>query len=538
MQTAILFFIASSIGVTAGWQPMPDGSPRYEYVVQLDRELLDTLKRGDSIPISSEVPDEIRPIARIRILVGDENLPRETLASSSHEKQSREGLVEAQYILPVDSKDAGPRYENQPLLPAASQSRQILPPDSQSKSSGESFGQSLQRTAEEARDASTQGQILPPSNEILPPNKQILPPKSDGRYAEPIRTANETQDNQWGDAGSSRQADIQKLFGPVQGETNRGNLQPVEERSIVTGNRYDSTPRDNGAISPSTQQILPPGRSPITPGTPSSSMEVSGTISPPTTGPRYQPRDESTTVGDSRDWTQSPPSSSTATSTPGVFNAPWPAPERFEDAPLAQQWNARNQSDDRLASRPTETSSAPEWPKTETKVDSFDVAHSNDNSSAGDSGSSLSFPSRPVTETSTDTASDSQRPNSPPPIPEIRRDMLDAPANAELQNASGEPVKPTPASPPKSTDQLATTTPLPSTVVSLPQTTAPTASSSSGPVFPLLLAWVLLSGSGAGNLYLFWSYLDIRNKYRGLIRTAGRKLGRRAVDEGYDEYED
>ena len=52
-----------------------------------------------------------------------------------------------------------------------------------------------------------------------------------------------------------------------------------------------------------------------------------------------------------------------------------------------------------------------------------------------------------------------------------------------------------------------------------------------------MLAWVLLSGSGAGNLYLFWSYLDIRNKYRGLIRTAGRKLGRR-TDEDYDDYED
>jgi hypothetical protein len=77
MQTAVLLFIASSVGVSVGWQPMPDGSPRYEYVVQLDRELLTTLKQGASIPISSEVPDDIRPIARIRIVVGDEKLPRQ-----------------------------------------------------------------------------------------------------------------------------------------------------------------------------------------------------------------------------------------------------------------------------------------------------------------------------------------------------------------------------------------------------------------------------------------------------------------------------
>jgi hypothetical protein len=29
--------------------------------------------------------------------------------------------------------------------------------------------------------------------------------------------------------------------------------------------------------------------------------------------------------------------------------------------------------------------------------------------------------------------------------------------------------------------------------------------------------------------------LDIRNKYRGLIRTAGRKLGRRSTEEEYED---
>jgi hypothetical protein len=42
-------------------------------------------------------------------------------------------------------------------------------------------------------------------------------------------------------------------------------------------------------------------------------------------------------------------------------------------------------------------------------------------------------------------------------------------------------------------------------------------SNSSTTLFPLLLSWVLLSGSGAGNLYLFWSYLDVRNKYHGMV---------------------
>ena len=38
-------------------------------------------------------------------------------------------------------------------------------------------------------------------------------------------------------------------------------------------------------------------------------------------------------------------------------------------------------------------------------------------------------------------------------------------------------------------------------------------------IFSLLLAWVLLMGSVAGNLYLFWSYLDIRGKYLAVIRS-------------------
>jgi hypothetical protein len=51
--------------------------------------------------------------------------------------------------------------------------------------------------------------------------------------------------------------------------------------------------------------------------------------------------------------------------------------------------------------------------------------------------------------------------------------------------------------------------------------------SAPGNVFAVLLAWVLLSGSAAGNLYLFWSYMDVRNKYRALVRKTARAVGSR-----------
>jgi hypothetical protein len=38
---------------------------------------------------------------------------------------------------------------------------------------------------------------------------------------------------------------------------------------------------------------------------------------------------------------------------------------------------------------------------------------------------------------------------------------------------------------------------------------------------------VLLFASFAGNLYLFWSYLDVRTKYRALVRKSARAIGSR-----------
>ncbi|MEQ8210835.1 MAG: hypothetical protein RH917_13495 [Lacipirellulaceae bacterium] len=40
-----------------------------------------------------------------------------------------------------------------------------------------------------------------------------------------------------------------------------------------------------------------------------------------------------------------------------------------------------------------------------------------------------------------------------------------------------------------------------------------------------ILAWVLFSGSLAGNFYLWWSYLDVRSKYSHIVRES-RSLGR------------
>jgi hypothetical protein len=51
--------------------------------------------------------------------------------------------------------------------------------------------------------------------------------------------------------------------------------------------------------------------------------------------------------------------------------------------------------------------------------------------------------------------------------------------------------------------------------------------SSAGDKAAVILAWVLLFSSVAGNVYLFWSYLDVRTKYRSLVRKTARAVGSR-----------
>src|SRR5688500_17909820 len=81
MDAAALILLVSGVGVAFGWQPMPDGSQQYEYVVQLEPELAETLADGRSIPIVIDVPKEVQPIGRIRVVVGREEPPRQRLVT-------------------------------------------------------------------------------------------------------------------------------------------------------------------------------------------------------------------------------------------------------------------------------------------------------------------------------------------------------------------------------------------------------------------------------------------------------------------------
>jgi len=65
--------VALALGVDVGWKPLPEGG--LEYIIQIEPELLNSLRSGQSI--SSDVPLVLQNIRRYRIQVGDGRLPQE-----------------------------------------------------------------------------------------------------------------------------------------------------------------------------------------------------------------------------------------------------------------------------------------------------------------------------------------------------------------------------------------------------------------------------------------------------------------------------
>src|SRR5262245_65203745 len=76
MEAATLLIVLAIAGVNFGWQSAGDGSAGYEYIVQVEPELVDAMQRGVSIPIESNIPAEVTPIRKVRVVVGRGEVPR------------------------------------------------------------------------------------------------------------------------------------------------------------------------------------------------------------------------------------------------------------------------------------------------------------------------------------------------------------------------------------------------------------------------------------------------------------------------------
>ena len=84
MDTATLLLAVAVAGVNYGWQPAEDGTAGYEYIVQVEPELLDAARRGEKVPIESHIPPNLAPIHKVRIVVGRVDLPRAPLPHTAN----------------------------------------------------------------------------------------------------------------------------------------------------------------------------------------------------------------------------------------------------------------------------------------------------------------------------------------------------------------------------------------------------------------------------------------------------------------------
>jgi len=71
MNAAAIILVTAVVGVDTGWTTMADGG--FEYVIQIEPQLLESLRQGEDI--ASDIPAPFRGARRYRITVGNGPLP-------------------------------------------------------------------------------------------------------------------------------------------------------------------------------------------------------------------------------------------------------------------------------------------------------------------------------------------------------------------------------------------------------------------------------------------------------------------------------
>ena len=72
MSTLGIALVIAAVGIDTGWQPLADG--RFEYILQLEPEVLESLRAGREV--ASDIPASLRGARCYRLTVGGANLPR------------------------------------------------------------------------------------------------------------------------------------------------------------------------------------------------------------------------------------------------------------------------------------------------------------------------------------------------------------------------------------------------------------------------------------------------------------------------------
>ncbi len=517
MASLMVLLLASGLSVVCGWQPMPDGSASYECVVQLEPEQVSTLQAGDSIPLTVDVPEHVRPIRRIRILVGNGPVPQNTLAAdiqripSDDAKLSRQGIVETQYVVPGNTADN--RYSSQGV------NQQVSPAQGFAANTQDAFASSLQQGRQAVGEVVTQA------------TQEILPPNAGRAVSDTIDRAGQQFGNQLRGAASSAQQDLREMFGASPTASNNTLGRDVAAPQILPpGSNPAPNNFDNRGSIPVTQGTNPSSRKRVDQpidsrqptdwrsgeGSPQGSNTANNSVADPRTttiNPRFSSNQPQTSSQPANQFGGTPLTGANNSQAPRYrpnTNQVIPESNRYPNGASGQQPSQFNNplslADGRTAA---------------------DQPSGNGPSFPAFTPSSGGVDSQTVTPTPTTIGQASNA------TPQISRRMLEQPLETNMQDLATSPgTQPTSVNFPAANNQ-GTSQPGNFGSNTIPQSQPPvfqTATNAAGGMFPLFLSWVLLSGSGAGNLYLFWSYLDVRNKYRDLVAEFSHKIGRRPRD--------
>jgi hypothetical protein len=494
MECALVILAAVASGVLFGWEPVDDGPAGYEYVVQLEPALVDGLQHGETVPIESNVPPEVGPIRRVRIVVGSGDLPR----TFRDEAAADAPIVRGQNAAPVSHTaafaDGWPddRYQSSaaPAWPT-NMATSTAPAWPQTSSTGVTPAGGQQPAA---GWTTISPNVAPPP--LLTPitspsapsatsspvtnNSSLAPLKKNDRYlATPLDTRYQTTPaaGAWGNtaAATSTASNTAPPLGsglalPDPSPTSRSQPSITWPSTTTAGQTaQNNSSWETGWNSSSSQAAADADLVPVQP--PSSRQAA-----PPATSQQASARAEE----DRWSWPSDGQPAATGQTAAGA-TAPWPAP------PVTSSPTVPLRSD---------------WPAAATPRSTTNTATATAAEGWGDSTRMT-----PAPETNPQQSWPNNFNSGPP-----------------MQTAAGQsPVAPTGGVQlaPGATPQAMNAGAQPQ----LPAVWQP-------PWLPLLLVSLGLAGSLGANLFLGWSYMDARQRYRSLVRKTTDKFHRATSSEG------
>lgn len=590
MDGAALLALFAAVGF--GWQPMPDGSERYEYIVQVDEELAATIASGKSIPIVGEVPEGIHPIGRVRLVIGDDALPRERLVTrlkpvvdasakgASGTAQAAPAGKSADKSIVVRGQNATAPYNPYAAAPAPAPSGSQLF-ESASTAATQAWNENVAAPASQA--IANAGQNL---QDQIGAAAQQQYDNAANQLQQGVNNLGQNLQNSASSLGNRSKGIVDELGRSLTQQPaatgrsvrNQANATPLTAvappatGAAASASPYNGAPYNNGATAaPVTDwnSNVPPATNPL---------RQDASVLPPAQAQTQQQAPDANEWNGQPNQNAFPPGPPLAQPNPNAFAGGQPAP-----AAAAPPSSFGTPS---AADAGAEWNNAPELTNTATAPPAASGNGFGNPSAAGNNGTlaegdpwrGVPDPQAPVTSGAaapslaggqpapfggaganwpgasggaSPTGGNTNLAVSPPHIaaPEIREGMLGQSPNRPLEGAGSLATAPTgtgatnvstnggatpsvtrdivfPNKQPSSTNPAGQQPNNNSHLATQPNATTGAPASGDNAVVTLV-AWVLLFGSVFGNLYLFWSYLDVRQKYRSLVRKTARAVGSR-----------